>query len=97
MMESKGTEIYCTHCNKRWNLNEDGTLIALEGNTEFSHVPDWFEWQRSNVIKEVNDGAYSFEDDVEVYSLPRTNKVYRRVYPRWGNEFRGKYPSSLNS
>ena len=77
MMESSGTEIYCTNCNKRWNLNEDGTLSALDGNTEFSHVPDWFEWQRSNVIKEVEEGTYSYEDEVEVYSLPRTEKVLK--------------------
>ena len=74
-MNSKGTEIYCEECGKRWNLNEDGTLSALSGETEFSHVPDWFEWQRANVIKEVEEGRYSFEDDVDVYSLPRTSKV----------------------
>ena len=77
MMESKGTEIYCTNCNKRWNLNEDGTLSALDGNTEFSHVPDWYNWQRSNVIKEVEEGTYSYVDEVEVYSLPRTEKVLK--------------------
>ena len=74
-MNSNGTEIYCEECGKRWNLNEDGTLSALSGETEFSHVPDWFEWQRANVIKEVEEGRYLFEDDVDVYSLPRTSKV----------------------
>ena len=77
MMESSGSEIYCTNCNKRWNLNEDGTLSALNGETEFSHVPDWYNWQRSNVIKEVEEGTYSYVDEVEVYSLPRTEKVLK--------------------
>lgn len=70
-MSSKGTEIFCTHCGKRWNLNEDGTLSAIEGETEFSHVPDWFEWERQQVIKQVEEGTYSFEDEVEVYGFPR--------------------------
>ena len=70
-MASKGTEIFCTHCGKRWNLNEDGTLTALEGETEFSHVPDWFEWEREQVRAQIERGEYSFSDDVEVYSLPR--------------------------
>jgi len=70
-MASKGTEIYCTSCGKRWNLNEDGTLSALEGETEFSRVPDWFEWEREQVKKQIAEGSYSFSDDVEVYSLPR--------------------------
>ena len=70
-MSSKGTEIFCTECNKRWNLNEDGTLTALDGKTEFSHVPDWFEWERTQVKEQIARGEYSFEDEVEIYSQPR--------------------------
>lgn len=70
-MASKGTEIYCEHCGKRWNLNEDGTLSALNGETEFTHVPDWFNWEREQVRKQVRSGEYNFCDDVEVYSMPR--------------------------
>ena len=70
-MASEGTELYCTTCGKRWNLNEDGSLSALEGETEFSHIPDWFEWERLQVRKQIEEGTYSFEDEVEVYSLPR--------------------------
>ena len=70
-MDSKGTEIFCTHCGKRWNLNEDGTLTALEGDTEFTHIPDWFLWEKEEVKKQIQDGTYSFEDEVEVFSLPR--------------------------
>ncbi len=70
-MSSKGTEIFCTACGKHWNLNEDGTLSALEGETEFSHVPDWFDWEREQVHRQIDAGEYRFEDEVEVYSMPR--------------------------
>ncbi|MBP3691852.1 MAG: 1-acyl-sn-glycerol-3-phosphate acyltransferase [Clostridia bacterium] len=70
-MDSKGTEIFCTECGKRWNLNEDGTLSALKGETKFTHVPDWFEWERAQVREQVQSGIYSFADEVEVYSMPR--------------------------
>lgn len=70
-MSSKGAEIFCTECGKRWNLNEDGTLSALTGKTEFSHVPDWFEWERTQVREQIRRGEYSFSDDVEIYSQPR--------------------------
>ncbi|MBQ7390256.1 MAG: 1-acyl-sn-glycerol-3-phosphate acyltransferase [Clostridia bacterium] len=73
-MSSAGAELFCEECGKRWYLNEDGTLSATEGETEFSHIPDWFEWERSEVRREVESGEYSFEDDVEVYSLPRCYK-----------------------
>ena len=70
-MDSKGTEIFCTACGKRWNLNEDGSLSALSGETEFARVPDWFQWEREQVEAQIEAGTYSFEDEVEVYSLPR--------------------------
>ena len=70
-MASKGTEIFCRECGKRWNFNEDGTLSALEGETEFSHIPDWFRWERTEVEKQIASGEYSFTDEVEVYSMPR--------------------------
>ena len=69
-MASKGTELFCTACGKRWNLNEDGTMSALEGETEFSHIPDWFLWEREEVKAEIENGTYSYSDEVEVYSMP---------------------------
>lgn len=72
-MNSKGTEFFCEECGKRWNLNEDGSITCLNGETIFDHIPDWFNWERQEVRKEVRAGTYKFEDDVKVYSLPRTN------------------------
>jgi hypothetical protein len=75
-MDSKGTELFCTACGKRWNWNEDGYLQALEGETEFDHIPDWFEWERRQVAQQIEDGTYRYEDTVDVQSLPR---VYRYI------------------
>ena len=55
-------------------MNEDCSLTAKDGETEFSHVPDWFDWEREQVREQVRNGSYSFEDEVEVYSLPRCYK-----------------------
>ena len=70
-MASEGADIFCTVCNKRWHLSEDGSLIAQNGETEFSHIPDWFEWERAQVRQQIENGEYSFSDTVDVYSLPR--------------------------
>ena len=75
-MDSKGTELFCTACGKRWNWEKTGELRALSGETEFDHIPDWFEWERQQVRKQIEEGTYSFEDEVEVFSLPR---VYRYI------------------
>ena len=73
-MSSGGTEIFCTECGKRWNLDEDGSLRALSGETEFTRVPDWFLWQREQVKAQIERGEYSFTDEVDVYSQPRAWK-----------------------
>ncbi len=75
-MNTKGIHLFCEHCGKKWELTELGELKALEGETEFSHIPDWFEWERANVRKEIESGNYSFEDDVRVYTLPGADKYY---------------------
>ena len=70
-MASEGAQLYCKACGKRYEMDELGELHALEGDTEFPHIPDWYEWQRANVRAEIEAGKYSFEDEVDVYSLPR--------------------------
>ena len=68
-MNSKGTELFCEACGKRWEMDELGVLHAQEGETEFSHIPDWFEWERAQVRAQLEAGTYRFEDDVEIYSM----------------------------
>ena len=68
--------MHCTHCDKRWVWEETGELRALEGETEFDHIPDWFNWERQQVRTQIEEGNYFFEDEVEVFSLPR---VYRYI------------------
>ena len=75
-MDSAGSELLCTACGKRWNWREDGYLEALEGETEFDHIPDWFNWEREQVKQQIEDGTYSFSEEVEVFSLPR---IYRYI------------------
>ena len=70
-MSAAGTILRCDHCGKEWEMTELGELRALEGETEFAHIPDWYEWERANVRKEVEEGRYSTgELPVRVYSLP---------------------------
>lgn len=74
-MTSHGSVLECTQCGKRWNLDELGSLSAVEGKTEFSHIPDWYEWERSNVRKEVEAGTYHFECDAHVDTLPKDRYI----------------------
>ncbi len=68
-MESHDHILSCGACGKAWEMDELGQLHAVKGETEFSHIPDWFQWQRQQVRQQILDGTYRFEDEVEVYSL----------------------------
>lgn len=77
-MESKGSVLSCKNCNKSWEMNEYGELKALEGNTEFSHIPHWSNWQRECIRKEIEEGTYYFEDKVKVETLPGSLRFYKQ-------------------
>lgn len=77
-MASQGTKLFCTACGKHWTLSELGELSADEGETEFSHIPDWYEWERANVRREVEEGRYSSGAlPVTVDSLPNAERFIR--------------------
>lgn len=77
-MSSKGTKLCCDSCGKSWTMSELGELSADEGDTEFSHIPDWYEWERANVRKEVEEGTYSSGVlPVTVDTLPNAKKFIR--------------------
>ena len=77
-MNSKGDKLYCESCGKSWTLTESGTLSADDGETEFTHIPDWYEWERETVRREVEAGTYSTgEMPVTVDSLPNADRFIR--------------------
>ena len=74
-MSSEGTHLRCDACGKQWTMSELGELSADSGKTEFSHIPDWYEWERLNVRREVEAGTYSSGTlPVRVDSLPNAKR-----------------------
>ena len=74
-MTSSGAALRCESCGKSWTMSELGELSADRGETEFSHMPDWYEWERANVRREVEAGTYSTGPlPVRVDSLPNARR-----------------------
>lgn len=77
-MSSTGSQLICSACGKSWTMNELGELHADHGETEFTHIPDWYEWERENVKKEIAEGTYSSGNlPVTVDSLPNAKRFIR--------------------
>lgn len=64
--DSKDTKIWCNECGASWEMNELGELIRENGENVFTHVPDWYNWERENVRREVREGRYKFEDEARL-------------------------------
>ena len=70
-MRTAGTKLFCEECGSEWELTELGELRCLTGPTRFSHIPDWYEWERGNVRREVENGSYAFSCAAHVDALPK--------------------------
>ena len=75
-MRGEGETLTCRACGKAWRLTELGEMEALEGETEFSHIPTWFDWERDCVRRDIEAGTYSLETDVEVCMLVNHKALY---------------------
>lgn len=75
-MVGKGTTLTCKKCGKTYELNTHGRLVAVTGETEFPHIPDWYSWERECVKKEIEEGKYGLETEVEIGVLCNHKALY---------------------
>ncbi len=76
-MLGQGSRIQCGSCGKAYELTEYGFLEAVEGETEFAHVPDWYRWERDSVRRELEEGTYLLDVPVDICMLVDTKSIYR--------------------
>lgn len=93
-MEGRGTALTCHSCGKKWELTPLGEMKALEGETEYSHIPDWFRWERERVKQEILDGTYKLDIEVDIGMLVDFKAIYmvgegRLVHDRDGFRLTG--------
>ena len=68
---TEGADIYCKNCGMHRHMTEYGRMTKPDGTEDsFSHIPDWYEWERRNVIDEINSGRYRLDIKVRIESLP---------------------------
>ncbi len=76
-MEGKGTTLRCKACEKVYGMDECGTLAATDGDTAFSHVPDWYAWERKCVREELEKEKYLLDIPVDICMAIDTKAIYR--------------------
>lgn len=73
-MVGKGIKLTCQNCGAEYELTETGFLKS--DNAIFTHVPDWFDWQRRQVRKELEEGAYGLDIPVDIAMMVNYNALY---------------------
>lgn len=72
-MLGQGTTLSCQHCGKTYELTEYGYL-KCEGGV-FTHIPDWYRWERECVRQEILSETYRMEIPVAIYMLVNTDII----------------------
>lgn len=75
-MYGKGITVRCKACDKEYSLEENGTLKAKTGETEFKYVSDWYRWERNSVKTEIEDDTYLMDIDVDIKVLVDMKSIY---------------------
>ena len=76
-MQGKGVTLTCTACGESYMLDEVGTLVYQgEGEGKFTHVPDWYSWERTAVREEIERGEYGVDIPVDICMTIDTTKIY---------------------
>ncbi len=76
VMEAEAISIRCTACGASYTLGEDGFLKREDGEARFTHVPDWFRWQREAVKQELLDDTYRLQLPVKICMMVDSYHVY---------------------
>ncbi len=73
-MTSTKLTVKCPDCGAEYYLNEYGVLESE--NAIFTHVPDWYAWERGEVRKEIEEGKYALDMPVDVAVLADFKALY---------------------
>lgn len=76
-MHGKGIKLACGACGKEYELTEYGFMQALDGETEYAHIPDWYRWERECVREELQEGRYRLDVPVDICMMVDTKCIYR--------------------
>ena len=74
--EGKGTKLICRRCGAEYEMDTLGRLAAVNRESAFVHVPDWYAWERRCVRQELEEGTYRLDTEVDIAVLVDFKAVY---------------------
>lgn len=75
--EGKGIFWQCHSCGAKYELTEQGFLRAQGMEGKFTHIPDWFAWERQQVRQQLQEGSYRLDVPVDICMMVDYKAIYR--------------------
>ena len=77
-MKGEGVTLKCEKCQKVYEMDVYGRMNALSGETEFPHIPDWYDWERECVRNEIINKEYRLDTEVDI-GIIKDYKIFYRI------------------
>lgn len=74
--EGKGIIWRCNDCGAEYEMDVYGSLKNKNGDSKFTHIPDWYAWEREQVRIEIQNGSYSLETDTDIGMIVDFRSLY---------------------
>ena len=78
-MKGGSTTLTCSACGTKLTLDSHGRLTAADNSKEpprFSHIPDWYRWEREEVRREIEEGTYRLDTPVKIGMMVDFKAIY---------------------
>ena len=72
----KGIRLECKNCGAGYELDTTGRLKGVNVTPKFTHIPDWFAWERSLIKEELENGTYSLDVPCDIAILKDSKALY---------------------
>ncbi|MEE1314840.1 MAG: lysophospholipid acyltransferase family protein [Faecalimonas sp.] len=76
-MLGEGIHLTCQACGAQYELTEFGMLEAVNVASKFTHIPDWYKWERACVRDELENDMYGLDVPVDIYAMVNSKCIYR--------------------
>lgn len=76
-MCGEGTFITCKKCGAKYELDPYGFLKSDKENSKFTHIPDWYQWQREEVKREITENIYQLDVPVDICIMQDMKAIYQ--------------------
>ncbi|MCR5060104.1 MAG: hypothetical protein K6A80_03615 [Saccharofermentans sp.] len=72
----EGISLKCNNCGATYELDVYGKLKGINVEPKFTHIPDWFAWEREQIKEEIEANKYKLDVPCDIAILKDSKALY---------------------